>query len=246
MKPSQKIITTLLMLTLFLSACAPRAESIPPTATPSPVPTATVTPAPTPTPIPPMLVVGGDIPCYAGPGSDYETLTAISIVMTVKVLSKDSNGDYWIVKTPDGSSQCWIESKYSTIIGQAEAIPTLSAEAVPTKIVVLPESPGNLTVSATCVAILDARSPWNSPKAGDKKTFYVKLMWADSKNETGYRIYKDGVLLAELEKNTIEYTDSFVADKSINGKFVYTLEAINDAGVSPTIEVVFYPKAFCK
>ncbi len=63
MKPSQKIITTLLMLTLFLSACAPRAESIPPTATPSPVPTATVTatmiptetltpPPPTETPVP--------------------------------------------------------------------------------------------------------------------------------------------------------------------------------------------------
>lgn len=223
----------------------PRAKSVPPTVTPSPVPMATDTHAPTSTPVPPMLMVGGDIPCYAGPGPDYETVATISIVITVEVLSKDSKGDFWIVKTPDGNNQCWIESKYSTIIGQANTIPALAAEAVPTRTMILPVTPNNLTAAVSCNPIREYNGGW--PRATDKKTVFIKLHWINIEKETGVRLFKNGALLTEIQANISDYTDEFVLEKGSPVKVLYTLEAFNEFGASPTIEVaVFVNFQTCK
>jgi hypothetical protein len=236
MKPSQKTINTLFMLILFLSACAPKAEPvIPPTATSTLAPVATATLAPTPTALPPLLVVGGDIPCYAGPGPDFEKLALISIGMKSDLLSKDSNGEYWIIKAPDGSSQCWIESRYSTIIGQAEAIPTLSADAVPTKAPITPTAPKNLTASKYCTYINSILVDRNTRLKN--RMLFVKLDWLEGKDETGYRLFKDGLLVKEVEMGNTGLTDQFTVRKGFVGKFVYTLEAFNENGTSPTVEV---------
>lgn len=239
MKPSQKTIIILFMLILLLGACAPQAEPVvQPTPTSTLAPVATATLMPTPTPIPPMLVVGGDIPCYVGPGTDYEKLAIISIGMKSELLSKDSSGEYWIIKAPDGNSQCWIESKYSTIIGLTEAISTLSAEAVPTKAPMVPAAPKNLTASSYCTPINLPGIEWRKLAQKGNVFFYVNLNWLESKGETGYRFYKDGQLLKELEMGNTGYTDKFVLNQSFVGKIVYTMEAFNENGASPTVEVV--------
>ncbi len=106
MEPSQKMITALLALSLFLSACAPRVESIPPTATPSPAPTATDTPTATVlptdtlTPLPPTETL---IPTPARPNPP-ENLTLsftcapsgiqfqVSVYLTWEDKSNDEQG----------------------------------------------------------------------------------------------------------------------------------------------------------
>jgi hypothetical protein len=181
-------------------------------------------------------MVGGDIPCYAGPGPDYETLAVLSIGMKAEVLSKDGSGEYWIVQSPLGNGSCWTESRYATIIGQVEGIPVLATDAVPTKAINLPDTPRRFTATTTCVAIQDVRDSRGVPRAGDKQNFFVYLSWSNIKGEAGYRLYRDNILLVELEMDTSQYTDNFIIEKSKPKYVIYTLEAFNDDGTAPTIQ----------
>jgi hypothetical protein len=236
---THSIIISLLVFVLMVSACAPQAETatLPPASRPTPAPTETSTPTPMPTatPLPPVLMVGGDIPCYAGPGPGYETLAVLSIGMKTEVLSKDSTGEYWIVQSPLGNGSCWTESRYATIIGQMEGIPVLAANAVPTETINLPDTPRRLTATTTCVAIRDNRDSRGTRRAGDTKKFFVYLNWSNIERETGFRLYRDGILLVELELNTLQFTDNFILEKNKPMHVIYTLEAFNDNGASPTI-----------
>ncbi|MBI5296102.1 MAG: hypothetical protein HY869_11560 [Chloroflexi bacterium] len=234
------MIISLFVFVLLVSACAPQAETatLPPEPSPIPTPTeiSTPTPMPTATPLQPVLMVGGDIPCYAGPGPDYGTLAMLSIGMKAEVLSKDSTGAYWIVQSPLGNGSCWTESRYATIIGQAEGVPVLAANAVPTKAINLPDTPRRFTATTTCVAIRDSRDSRGVRRVGDKQNFFVYLSWSNIKEESGYRLYRDNILLVELEMDTSQYTDNFIIEKNKAMYVVYTLEAFNDNGASPTIQ----------
>jgi hypothetical protein len=48
-------------------------------------------------------------------------------------------------------------------------------------------------------------------------------MWVDAAaNETGYRVYRDGVVLTTLPANSTSYTDS----PPLGGPYTYAVEAI--------------------
>jgi lysophospholipase L1-like esterase len=58
----------------------------------------------------------------------------------------------------------------------------------------------------------------------------VVLSWSDtSNNETGFKIYQDGTLIATLPKNTTTYT---VTNLKRVTKYTYTIKAYNDEGTS--------------
>ena len=244
MKSHTQILITLLALALILSACTPQATAVPSTDTPHPVPTATPLP-PTPTPLPPLLMVGGDIPCYAGPGPDYDTLATLVIGAKVEVLSQDGTGEYCIVQSPAGNGQCWTESRYATIVGSSEGIPVLAADAVPTRVIVIPEIPNKFKVDLSCTFTDRVPGKYGlSQKTG--WTVLVLLKWLDSKNETGYRIYKDGVLLIELKKGVLEYQDAIFLEKGTPTSFRYAVTALNDQGESPKTELQISTLNVCK
>lgn len=244
---THSIIISLLVFILLVSACAPQAETatLPPEPSPIPAPTETSTPMPTATPLPPVLMVGGDIPCYAGPGPDYETLVMLSIGMKAEVLSKDSTGAYWIVQSPLGNGSCWTESRYATIIGQVEGIPVLAANAVPTKTIATPLAPSKLVVDFSCIITEKVLGNYG---LGHKsaQAIAVKLMWFDAKNETGYRIYKDGILLIELGPDVVEYQDLIPDEKGVPTKFMYALEAYNEYGSTQKLEIEIHTDNVCK
>jgi len=235
MKSHTQILITLLVLALTLSACTPQATAVPPTDTPQPAPTVIPLP-PTATPLPPMLMVGGDVPCYAGPGPSYDTLATLVIGAKVEVLSKDSTGEYWIVQSPAGNGQCWTESRYATIIGSSEEIPVLAADAVPTQVLEPPDELKNLHSKVTCTTIRATGSS-NHGQASGKLSVTVTLNWPDVLTETGYRIYKDGLLLTELPANTLEYVDYFEISKGSSTNIIYKVEVFNQDGVSSSPEV---------
>jgi CSLREA domain-containing protein len=74
-----------------------------------------------------------------------------------------------------------------------------------------------------------------SNRTCNEKQYFLTLQWIDmADNETGYRVYRDGVLIATLGANATSYTDS---SPSCNTSHTYGVEAYNDAGASsrPTV-----------
>ncbi len=59
----------------------------------------------------------------------------------------------------------------------------------------------------------------------------IKIKWTDhADNELGYRIYRDGTVVAELGANSTEYTDIFSV---VQGQAIYyAVEAFNENGAS--------------
>lgn len=246
MKSHAKILTLLFALTLALSACTPQTATAPSIDTPQPSPTATPLP-PTATPLPPVLMVGGDVPCYAGPGADYEIMTTISIGMKMEVLSRDGTGEYWIVKSLAGDGQCWTESRYATIVGQAENIPILAADAIPTTALRPPQAPKKFDVSATCIVTSRGNNNPFHPSKEVEKAISIILTWSAVDSEQGYRIYKDGVLLVELEKGILEYKEVIPDERGrLPVQTVYSLEAYNSDGSSPRLDATIAIANACK
>ena len=244
MKSYAKILTFLFALTLALSACTPQTASAPSTDTPQPSPTATSLP-PTTTPLPPVLMVGGDVPCYAGPGTDYEIMTTISIGMKMEVLSRDGTGEYWGVESLAGDGQCWTESRYATIVGSSERIPVLAADAVPTLYVAIPETPNKFKIDLSCAPTGSEPGAYGlNHRTG--QAVLVLMGWLDSKNETGYRIYKDGLILIELNAGVLEYQDSITLEKGTPKSFTYALTAFNEQGESKKVELQISTTNVCK
>jgi hypothetical protein len=62
----------------------------------------------------------------------------------------------------------------------------------------------------------------------DATQYVVRLSWKDVEGETGYRVYRDGMLIATLGANTTVYDDS---SPDYNGHD-YRVEAFNAAGAA--------------
>lgn len=62
-----------------------------------------------------------------------------------------------------------------------------------------------------------------------KRANVIRLEWTDVSNEAGYRVYRDGGLLATLPANSTTYTD----DPPIGGPYTYAVEAYNNDSALP-------------
>ena len=61
--------------------------------------------------------------------------------------------------------------------------------------------------------------------------YAVPLGWGDASNETGYRLYRNGSLLATLGANELDYDDEAPKGEELD----YALEAFNQVGVSDRV-----------
>jgi len=58
--------------------------------------------------------------------------------------------------------------------------------------------------------------------------------WNDGSGKTGYRIYRNGALLATLPAGETSYTDN----PALGGPYTYAVEAFNKDAASPQATVV--------
>jgi hypothetical protein len=163
----------------------------------------------------PILTVDGNTNCRSGPGTNYKIVTTIPAGASVQIIGQYSGGTYWIVTAPDGKGSCWILSELGKVAGDTSKLPVTTLEGnqaggVPARPVYFfyhydCTSPGSLTTTLT---------------------------WSDSSNnETGFRIYRYGVLIAELPANSTTYTDNLPYAPGTN--ITYDVTAFNSAGESP-------------
>ncbi len=238
-----RTITAMLGCSLLFSACLPASNqpvatviptvTEPPTASPSPTIPASATPA---------LMTGGDIPCYAGPGADYEVAAVLGIGVKAEVLAKDSGGEYWIIRIPGVSDRCWIETRYATILGTPETIPTLMVESLPTKIIPRVPAPSRLDARASCVPIAGNRT------VGTKVEYriLIRLGWPPVKGESGFRLYKEGALVTELDADLNNYDYWLVPEPDMPVSIKLSIEAFNEYGPSEPVETFIRVRGLCK
>jgi hypothetical protein len=181
-----------------------------PPETPSPMPVASVelptqTPADTATPITfPTVAFQRNTNCRVGPLKNYFLQT--SFIEGRYSVAKGRNQDSsWLLVKPFDGPDCWISVSNVKDPGDYSYLPV--ADFPP-----LPEAPFQMVLAKRdCVG----RS-------------LIVLHWPDVTSETGYRIYREGIMLASLKMNATEYQDYPPPANS----YFYEIESVNDYGTS--------------
>ena len=183
----------------------------PPAATPSP--TTAVTP--TATTKPTLFINTDGAKCRSGPGPDFKEIASFATGTTVDMIAKDTSDGYWLVKDPTSGSSCWVFVQDATPSGSFDVLP----EITPPPVAV--EPPGK-----------PGKGSWNY--SCDDTSFTAILGWtAPTGTVNGYRVYRDGTQVANLESSTTTYTETidFVYGSSVS----YSVEAFNEAGAGPQV-----------
>jgi hypothetical protein len=187
------------------AAVTPLATS--PTLAPQP---AVPTPQSTPT-SQPMISVGDVTNCRSGPGKNYDRITQVLPNEPVQIVGfLPSN--YWVVSTVNG--ECWLSVEFATPSGNFGAVPRVTAP--PTPLGGAPEPP---TFSKNGWSF-DCSIPGQAS---------ITLAWNDkADNESGYRVLRNGELVAELPADSTYYaeTTALLSGQSVE----YQIRAYNQIG----------------
>jgi hypothetical protein len=162
---------------------------------------------------PATLTVTENTNCRSGPGTNYEKVTVIPAGASVEIVARYSSGYYWIVKAPDGSGECWVLGELGTTSGNVNTLPDVTPEAG--QDTGAPQKPSIQKYDFFCN---------NVPGQAD-----VVIRWSDkADNESGYRVYRNGSVVAELPPDSTRYTETItlLAGQSAG----YYIEAFNQFG----------------
>ncbi len=175
-----------------------------------------VTPTPSPTPqVTPMAWFTMNAFCRKGPGTVYDTATAFEQGREVELIGRSEPGlpPWWLTEF-----RCWVSDATVETSGPVEALPVFPAPPTPTP-VVPPQAPARFRIT---------------DRVCNDKLYRVSLGWIDqASNEDGYRLYRDGSLIATLGANATSYEDNPPRGEV----HTYSLEAFNSGGASTQVRV---------
>jgi hypothetical protein len=186
--------------------------------------------SPTPTPAP-YVRFTTNANCRFGPGLVYAIIFSFLQGQEAPILGRNADGT-WLWVRGGGDIKCFVSTitvdQFGTLtdleVIPAPPTPTILPSSTPTTAVQVPSAPQQLYIDK---------------KVCNGQTYSVPLKWTDtSNNEQGFRVFRDGVLLATLGDNSTSYTDN----PPYGGPYNYGVEAYNSTGASsrPTI-----PEAGC-
>ncbi len=185
------------------------------TVAPTVVPTEPATPANSATPAPPVsqgaaqVIPNFNPYCRKGPAANYHAITFLIKGTAYNVIGRDSASSWWQVQAP-GNVSCWVASTDVTRQGAVEQVAI--AQAPP-----LPGMPAPFVSSYVC----------NS----SNRTLGVSLNWAAAPNVIGYRIFRNGTQVADVDSTQTSFHD----DAPLGVSLVYELQAYNDNGEAPIL-----------
>lgn len=250
---TRTVLTTLVLIASILACSMPEAEQVPP---PSDVqtaaamtveallapPTVTVTiqqeagssitdtPAPTvgptgtitPTYAVPMLTVLQQTNCRTGPGQSYEVVYTYLTWKELEIVGNYPQENYWLVKSTESpTGECWLWGEYVEVKGSYWVVSSVTPP--PTATIPPPQAPV---------------AEWEYFCSYANNQIDVSLKWADvATNETGYRIIRNGQVVAELAANSTSYIETIplVAGE----KTTYQIEVFNITGPKRSSPVSF-------
>ncbi len=160
--------------------------------TASPTVTAANTATITPTFSTPMLTIKEQTNCRTGPGQDYEIVFTYLPKKQLTILGRYDPGNFWLVKSDESpTGQCWLWGEYAEVSGSYWAVSSVTPPPTHTK----------------APPLAPSIQEWNYSCSGGTMTFTVS--WTDrADGETGYRIYRNGEVIAELPPNSTSYVET--------------------------------------
>jgi hypothetical protein len=166
----------------------------------------------TPTYSQPMVSVGEVTNCRSGPGTNYSRVTQMLPTDRVKIVGFFSP-NYWVVSTKDG--ECWLSGEFATPSGSFASVPTVTAPPTP-------------NAGAPEAATFLKENGWTFSCYGPGQADIV-LSWNDkATNETGYRIVRNGEIIAELPVDSTSFAETIAL---VSGQSVgYQVRAYNLLG----------------
>jgi len=179
-------------------------------------PTSTVGPTGTITPTysVPMLKVLEQTNCRTGPGQDYEVVYTYLQWKELEIIGAYSQENYWLVKSDDSpGGSCWLWGEYVEVSGSYWVVPSLTPP--PTATLPPPNAPSVQKWDFFCSTV--------------SGTMEVTILWTDrASDETGYRVIRDNVVVAELPADASKYTETI----SLNSgeSVTYFIEVYNATG----------------
>ena len=172
---------------------------------------------PTSTSTAPILTINNPTNCRSGPGTNFQLITAFNPGTKLTILGKDTADNYWLVQLPQSQDTCWASGEYATASGNFASLPDVTptagaANGVPT------------------APVFQNVNGWTYYCRGTGQTD-ITLSWIDrANNETGYRIYRNGNVVAELPANSTSYAETITL---LSGQSVsYQIEAYNSYGAA--------------
>lgn len=217
---------TIVAATLTADAGSGRTATVAATTAP-PIATSTATRSPnaatstiTPTFSTPLLTVIEQTNCRTGPGQDYEVVFTYLPRAELLLLGRYETENYWLVKSDESpTGSCWLWGEYVEVTGSYWVVPSVTPP--PTATLAPPNAPSFQNWDYTC--------SFN----GTNNDLNVLLEWADrSNNEAGFRVYRDGGLIADLPAGSTTYADSVDVNSGQNTS--YRVEAHNVTGSAST------------
>lgn len=193
-------IALLIVIALIITGCVPSGGS---SANPEMLTSAALTvqaavnsaatlPLPSSTPEsngPAVLTVTEVTNCRKGPGVNFELVVQIVPGEQVNIVGSVAP-NYWVVTSKAG--ECFMIADFATPAGNFATVPLVTPPATPT---------------GSPPSAVDLRYQYNCDLSVNQAA--VTLTWNDaSSDETGYHVYRDGTLIAELPANTTTYFES--------------------------------------
>ena len=147
--------------------------------------------------------------CRTGPGVNYERVTQIQPGFAVEIIGYFPP-NYWIVSTDKGP--CWVAGEFVTPSGSVSTVPTVTAPPTPEG-----KAPQNISLQK-----------WDIFCNYTTNEAQVSIAWSDKEDETGYRIVRNDVVIAELPADTTEFKETITL---LSGQTVgYSIIAFNAIG----------------
>ncbi len=190
------------------------------TAAPAVVVENTATIAPTDTPIPPTetpsipaeITLTKNSNCRKGPSTFYSIVDQIASGKVLRVIGRDADSTWWQVMNATGR-ECWIFNENADENTDFSGVEV--KEGLP-----LPPPPAQFFITN------------QSCQPGNKK-FTVAMKWTSGgPGEVGFRIYRDGELIAEIKASKFTHQDNFAP---LNKNLSYEIEALNENGASQRV-----------
>jgi hypothetical protein len=151
----------------------------------------------------------------------YDTVTGYEPGTEVDLVGRSdpSLPQWWLGEDRALGFQCWFADSTVEVFGPVEQLPVVQGPPTP-----VPEPP---PATPARLRIAD----WMC----NEKRYVLTLNWIDqADNEEGYRVYRDGTLIATLARNS----NSFTEEPPSGGPHTYGVEAFNASGASerPTVQ----------
>jgi hypothetical protein len=146
--------------------------------------------------------------CRTGPGVNYPPVTQIQPGVSVEIVGF-LPPSFWVVKTDKG--ECWVAGQFVTPAGDISAVATVTAPP-------LPEGGAPQSVNVE----------WQIGCDYVTNLATITLSWKDKGDESGYRIVRNDIVIAELPADSTQYLDVITL---LSGQTVgYRVIAFNPAG----------------